>query len=150
LGAANNMSQRNMGLNQQRGQGRNQQGQNQGAGRNNQAQQPRVRTVLRLGFDYPMPSARGTSTVLAQRLANARALQAQGPITVETEGRTVVLRGVVANDHARVLAAQLAHLEPGVAEVRNELTVGEPPSSAAGQSRSSATAAPPPRTGSQR
>jgi BON domain len=153
LGAASNASQRNMGIGQQRGQGRNQQGQNNqnGNGRNNQAQQPRVRTVLRLGFEAPLPSARGTSTTLARRLANSRALEVQSPITVETQGRTVVLRGAVANDHARVLAAQLAHLEPGVAEVKNELTVVEPAPSAARQpSSSSATAAPQRRNGQGR
>ncbi len=146
LGAASNMSQRNIGPGQQRGQqGRNQQGQNNqgGNGRNNQAQQPRVRTVLRLGFDYPAPGARGTSTALARRIANTRALGVQSAVTVEMEGRTAVLRGAVANDHARVLAAQLALLEPGVAEVKNELTVAEPTSAAPSQpSSSSATAAP--------
>ena len=46
------------------------------------------------------------------------------PIRVVMEAETVTLRGVVQTAHDRVLAEQLALLEPGVRRVRNELTVG--------------------------
>ncbi len=52
-------------------------------------------------------------------------LQSRGPLSVELQDRTATLRGVVATDHDRALAEQLTLLEPGISQVRNELTVAE-------------------------
>jgi hypothetical protein len=44
-------------------------------------------------------------------------------IRVEVAGNTVILRGRVADDDERRLVEGMVRLEPGVHEVRNELTV---------------------------
>ena len=65
------------------------------------------------------------------RLMKTRAIASQGNLSVSMEGRTAVLTGTVANEHARDLAARLCLLEPGVSKVENRLTIPEeltPPS----------------------
>lgn len=47
-------------------------------------------------------------------------------IQVAVDGATVVLRGSVANENERRLAEGMARLEPGVRNVRNELTITAP------------------------
>jgi osmotically-inducible protein OsmY len=44
-------------------------------------------------------------------------------ITIEAEGSTVTLKGLVESEDARRVAAALVALEPGVSKVKNELTV---------------------------
>jgi hypothetical protein len=82
---------------------------------------------LMIGFQYPQPrialplpnAAGGTKIHGLSRIAS------RGPLTVELQDRTLTLRGVVATDHDRALAEQLALLEPGISQVQNELTVAE-------------------------
>ena len=48
----------------------------------------------------------------------------QYPRSLRTmSGRSAILRGEVATEHDRVLAAELLRLEPGVGQVQNQLTV---------------------------
>jgi osmotically-inducible protein OsmY len=44
-------------------------------------------------------------------------------IQVATEGDSLVLRGIVKDEHDRRLAEAIARLTPGVRELRNELAV---------------------------
>jgi len=97
----------------------NQNGQ-QGQG---QARSP-LTIPIRLGFpNRPVIAAQFTPR-FQQRLAKLPGLKALGPIEVTMEGRTAVLRGTVASEADRELAAGLAKLEPEVLEVQNELVVG--------------------------
>jgi osmotically-inducible protein OsmY len=49
-----------------------------------------------------------------------------GSVNVSVQGDTVTLRGTVSSENDRLLAAQMAMLEPSVSSVRNELTVAVP------------------------
>lgn len=84
----------------------------------------RVRSMLRLGFERVSPDMPRVTAVLSRRLADSPAIHARGPLQVELQGRTAVLRGVVATDHDRALAEQMARLEPGIEKVRNEIVIG--------------------------
>jgi osmotically-inducible protein OsmY len=90
-----------------------------------------VRAVRSVEFEYKAPQAALINTNLGTRLTKSKAVAAQGNIAVSMEGRTAVLTGAVANEHARDLAARLCLLEPGVSKVENRLTIPEelsPPS----------------------
>jgi hypothetical protein len=123
LGALGN---RNGNQNQQnRGQqNRGNQNNNGGNSRNNRA----LRTVLSVGFDHPTLPTTQISSALSSRFVNLERMkrfQSLAPVEVTMEGQTAILRGVVATDHDRVLAEQLALLEPGVAAVQNDLSVAQ-------------------------
>ncbi|MGE0537977.1 MAG: hypothetical protein AB7O68_23640 [Pirellulales bacterium] len=60
--------------------------------------------------------------------------------------RTAILEGVVASEHDRLLAAELARLEPGVSAVENRLRLAAPlPEPDAGPSLGPESATPSPR-----
>lgn len=111
------------GLAQQFGGQRNQ---GNAGGRNATAGQGTLRTVRRVAFDVPRRANAQVSVDLATRLRRLPRTMSASPIVVAAEGRTVVLRGVVATDHDRVLAERVARLEPGVSRVVNELLVAPP------------------------
>jgi hypothetical protein len=54
-------------------------------------------------------------------------LPSRDSIRVLTDGPSVILRGEVLSDHERLFAEALLRLEPGVRQIRNELTVRPPP-----------------------
>jgi hypothetical protein len=60
---------------------------------------------------------------LQQILARSTTLASKKSIQVLSDGRAIVLRGVVANEHDRRVAEALLRISPGVDEVRNELTI---------------------------
>jgi BON domain len=93
----------------------------------NQAQ-GEFRVPLRVGFQ-PQPIAAGRAAAgFNTRLAKLPGLSQAGSVTATLEGRTAVLRGTVATEADRQLAEGLARLEPEVMAVRNELVVGQLPS----------------------
>lgn len=85
---------------------------------------PRMR--LELGFDKVEASATTRGDVLEKRFEGMPALKTQSPIQVAVQGETATLTGVVATEHARLVAAQLALLEPGISRVQNDLQVAMP------------------------
>ena len=87
-----------------------------------------IRTQIGLGFTVPKPSATEVSARLTNRLPRIPGLESVSGLDVKMDGQTVVLRGVVATERERDLVARLVLLEPGISDVRNELTVS--PSSA--------------------
>jgi hypothetical protein len=93
------------------------------AGRN----QPAIRCSLAVGFDVPDSRPAAVNTDLAGLLSRAVAVRARTPIQVLLEGRTAVLRGEVATEHGRELAARLARLEGGIDRVQNEIVVAGSP-----------------------
>ncbi len=78
---------------------------------------------LEVDFTYTKPAARQREYKLENRLANTPNLRFLGPVEVSLEGRTAVLKGVVATERDRTLAGLLLTLEPGISQVRNDLTV---------------------------
>jgi hypothetical protein len=93
-----------------------------GMGMQSQTQVP-VRSILRVEFDHPQHNTTQISATIARRLQGAPSLGKLGRFQVELQGRTAILRGEVASEHDRVLAEQMARLEPGVWQVQNDLVV---------------------------
>jgi hypothetical protein len=85
-----------------------------------------------LGFPSPPADMSALSAKLSGELS--RLSGSPSPVRVQLEGQTAILRGTVASEHQRELAAELAMLEPRVWQVRNELQVaseGAPPQNSA-------------------
>ena len=90
-----------------------------------------------LGFTPPAPRPAFTASTMNVRMqrslvrisaesapsASATPMTTSPKVTVNIDGRTAVLTGTVASEHARKVAEAMAKLEPGVSEVRNELVV---------------------------
>ena len=98
---------------------------NNRSGGNSSGDRLGVRPMMRIAFDAPAttPSV-ATERVSAQlvRVVERRPELSNVTVLSDDEGR-VVLRGTVANQDARELAAALVRLEPGVRGVVNELAV---------------------------
>lgn len=93
-------------------------------GTTNSANQGLVSTTMVIGFDPPAANVAHVSSQLTARLEKTGRFRSAPEVLLENGVAT--LRGVVATDHDRVIAEQLVRLEPGVAEVRNELTLAWP------------------------
>jgi hypothetical protein len=65
------------------------------------------------------------AAVVADLIRRNTRIQRLSPITVRLERETAILRGRVATEHDRQLVELLTRFEPGIWEVRNELTVGD-------------------------
>jgi anaerobic glycerol-3-phosphate dehydrogenase len=82
-----------------------------------------LRTSVELGFNAPPaqpPTVVGAR--VQQRIARISRIQEMGSVTIEMDGQTAVLRGQVATEQDRDLVARMLLLEPGISDVRNELT----------------------------
>ncbi len=88
-----------------------------------------VPSVLQPGFVVESPPVSNLAQSLGSRLEKAGLTGAGRSVDVTIEGGVVVLRGQVDTPYQRLVAENLARLEPGVREVRNELVVRESPSS---------------------
>ncbi|GMQ80261.1 MAG: hypothetical protein BMS9Abin04_222 [Planctomycetia bacterium] len=89
------------------------------------------RPRLQVGFAFTPTASTALEATLVQQLERSRVVEPLGPIEVLMEGRTAILRGVVASERGAEIAGIFALLEPGVSEVRNELRVAPPPSDSA-------------------
>ena len=98
----------------------------------NQQNSRQIRTHMVVAFPNPLRNSQPSSRVRAVRSrvmsrmdrTLRRALgERASEVQVLLEGSTAVLRGAVASDHQKQLAELLVKLEPGIADVRNELTV---------------------------
>jgi hypothetical protein len=90
--------------------------------------QTQIRTTVRVGFNYAPTTVDGVSSKLQTRLTESSGIQFLSSVEVALDGSTATLRGLVASEHSRALAEQLARLEPGIWKVRNELEVAAPAS----------------------
>ncbi len=82
--------------------------------------QPRIR----IGFDYVPRPPTEVESVLSRRLTDRLGGEdGSGPIAVTLDGRTAILRGEVVSQRDAVLAEAIARMEPGVSDVRNDLTL---------------------------
>ncbi|MCS7238701.1 MAG: BON domain-containing protein [Thermoguttaceae bacterium] len=82
-----------------------------------------VPAVVEAGFQYEPPAPPSVASTLQTRLEKAGLPGVGSSVQVAVEGDVVVLRGSVSSSHQRLLAENLARLEPGVRQVRNELVV---------------------------
>lgn len=84
-----------------------------------------IRTRTKLGFAQPTPTA--ASVVASYNKVIKRVLErddyGSGTVNIKMEGEVAVLTGTVESSHDRDIAERLALLEPGIAAVRNELTL---------------------------
>ncbi|MBN8627063.1 MAG: BON domain-containing protein [Planctomycetes bacterium] len=99
------------------------------SGGNSRRVQPRVEQSI--AFDFAPPKPELVDAALQSRFKLSPRFAKLGAIEVTMVGRTAVLSGVVATEHDRALAAQLASLEAGVSEVRNDLTIAAGPAAPA-------------------
>jgi hypothetical protein len=112
------------------------------ANRLNTPTAPQIRTALTMAIDLPpAPSAEALSSDMAGHLAAMPALHWDSPAQVQLQGRTAILRGVVATAHDRDLAERVVRLEATVDQVQNLLEVAALPAGAAGPSTTAGPAA---------
>lgn len=97
------------------------------------------RLTVRVGFEPAGVSPQEITSGLQQHYSRVPGLNSASASLV---GRTVVLRGSAATDHARDLAERLALLEPGIDVVRNEMTTSQALPAPRGPSRKPATPTP--------
>jgi BON domain len=77
-----------------------------------------------IGFRFRPPAVSQLQPGLQQVIDRSSTLASGGNnVRVSVDGQTVILRGLVADDHDRRLAESLVRLTPGVSQVRNELSV---------------------------
>ncbi|MHC4180946.1 MAG: BON domain-containing protein [Planctomycetota bacterium] len=98
-----------------------------GAARGGRRSTTQIRSSLSVGFRRPVAAPSAVSTALVRRLSRSRRVRTVSPVEVVIQGQTATLRGVVATDYDRALAGQLARLEVGIWQVRNELEVAAAP-----------------------
>ena len=121
-------SQNRNNANRRTGQNRNQT--NQAGGATGTQQKSTVRPQMVVAFDHPRPSADQTQLAMTTRFGKLANNEQFKGIEVEADGDAVTLRGSVDSPRTSRLAAILAKMEPGVKNVRNELTVAEVPAPA--------------------
>jgi osmotically-inducible protein OsmY len=81
---------------------------------------------IEVGFSVPNPQATAVQTDIAAPMRAPSLSPRFGTVKVSVQGSVVTLRGTVNSDDDRLLAAQMAMLEPAVSAVQNELIVAPP------------------------
>jgi hypothetical protein len=84
------------------------------------------RASLSVDFAHPSISSTAMLDNLSKRLASTPAVKSRKRLQVAVQGSTAILQGEVETEHDRLLAEQMARLEPGIWAVHNELTVAKP------------------------
>jgi hypothetical protein len=85
-----------------------------------------MRVEVRVAFDTPQLSSNQLATTVRTRLAKILAEHKMTQPVLTMEGDTAVISGVAASEHERDVIAGLVEIEPGVRDVRNEMTVATP------------------------
>jgi osmotically-inducible protein OsmY len=85
-----------------------------------------ARVEVKVAFTPPRPSSNQMALDIRTRLAKLLAANHMSQPTVNIEGDTVVLSGTAASENERDVISQLLAIEPGIRNVRNEMTVGLP------------------------
>jgi hypothetical protein len=99
----------------------------QGAfGNGSNVNQRTVRPQPRIAFTHQPRNATQVQTAVSGQLSNAAALNVSNLNVTHDGAGQLTLRGSVASEDARRLAAAMARLEPGVRSVKNELVVQKP------------------------
>jgi osmotically-inducible protein OsmY len=82
-----------------------------------------IATSYTIGFSTPTAAPTAISAKITDQLNRSHSIASAGGVNVQIVGKTAVLQGTVPSDHDRDMAAQVAMLEPGVSQVKNELQV---------------------------
>jgi hypothetical protein len=108
---------------------------NRGMSRNNRAEsktttatnppQP-MRVNMRVAFPAPFLSQAQVTNNVRTRVGQLLASQGVASPQITMDGNVVVLGGMAATDSQRLLLEKLVAMEPGVREVRNEMTIVPP------------------------
>ena len=85
-----------------------------------------MRVKVKVAFDPPRPPSGQAAREIRTRLARILAEHQMSQPTVNMEGDTVVVSGTAASENERDVISQLLAIEPGIRNVRNEMTVGQP------------------------
>jgi hypothetical protein len=85
-----------------------------------------MRVNLQVAFSAPRLTAAIVSNNLRTRLGKILTAHNMAQPLVTMEGETAVLAGVAATESQRLVLEKLVALEPGVRQVRNEMTVNPP------------------------
>jgi hypothetical protein len=91
-----------------------------------------MRVEVKVAFNAPRPTSDQMVREVGTRLAKILAEHHMSQPTLMMEGDTVILRGAAASENERDVISQLLAIEPGVRNVRNEMTVGLPAAAASG------------------
>jgi osmotically-inducible protein OsmY len=85
-----------------------------------------IRTQLVVAFDRPSADGERTRQIsesLSKRLSSLPGIHWSRSAQIEIQGRTAILRGVVATAHDRDLAERVLRLESAIDQVQNQLEV---------------------------
>jgi hypothetical protein len=91
-----------------------------------------VRVAVKVAFDAPRPPSDQVARDISTRLTKILAANHMSQPTVKIEGDTVVVSGTAKSENERDVISQLLAIEPGIRNVRNEMTVGQPTGAASG------------------
>jgi hypothetical protein len=85
-----------------------------------------MRVNLQVAFTPQRPSQAALTESIRTRLGRILTVQDIAVPQLTMEGDIAVLRGVAGSESQRLMLEKLIAMEPGVGEVRNEMTVGGP------------------------
>ncbi len=85
-----------------------------------------MRVEVHVAFDTPRPSSTQLATTVREHLTSILANHKMSQPNVSMQGDTAVVTGVAASENERDVISQLISLEPGIRDVRNEMTVAAP------------------------
>jgi hypothetical protein len=91
-----------------------------------------MRVEIRTAFAVPRIATTAIASRIQTRLRRLATDHRVGQPTVTIVGDTAVIGGVAESESQRMLVEQLVSLEPGVRDVRNEMTVAAMPSGTSG------------------
>lgn len=89
-----------------------------------------MRVQVKVAFDAPRAAPSQLVSGIQTRLARIADERKWVRPNLRMEGDTAVLSGVAASESERAVMGQLLAIEPGVREVRNEMTIAQPASAA--------------------
>jgi len=89
-----------------------------------------MRVEVKVAFAPPAQTSSQLAETIRTRLTKILADHQMSPANFSMEGDIAVLRGVAASESERAVIGQLVALQPGVGNVRNEMTVPVPPTAA--------------------
>lgn len=111
--------------------GRNNRGGSRGDNAASEIENPEqpMRVVLKVAFPTPTPSPAQLTNNVRTSVRHVLASQGIASPQITMEGDVVVIRGVAADENQRLVLEKVVSLEPGVREVRNEMTIAQPTAS---------------------
>jgi hypothetical protein len=85
-----------------------------------------MRVAVKVAFTPPRPTSEQMSSVIRTRLSRILTDHHMSQPTLTVQGDTVVISGIAASEDERDVISHLLAIEPGVRNVQNEMTIGQP------------------------